>query len=139
MGHLVYEFEYLSDPDDLTGLNDLISHHNFSDFNDLDCLFDLKKIQNVQEVSDYIKKINFCNLSDLNDLGGLSDLNDLSGLKLIISSKNIKDWIYKLTMIWLGYKIHYQKLNFLVNLYPSYIGGCGGHPLVSKIFLLVIS
>ena len=30
--------------DDLTGLNDLISHHNLSDFNDLDCLFDLKKI-----------------------------------------------------------------------------------------------
>ena len=29
--------------DDLTGLNDLISHHNLSDFNDLDCLFDLKK------------------------------------------------------------------------------------------------
>ena len=44
MGHLVYEFEYLSDPDDLTGLNDLISHHNLSNFNDLDCLFDLKKI-----------------------------------------------------------------------------------------------
>ena len=39
-----HKFKYISDPDDLTGLNDLISHHNLSDFNDLDCLFDLKKI-----------------------------------------------------------------------------------------------
>ena len=33
--------------DDLTGLNDLISHHNLSDFNDLDCLFDLKKCRKM--------------------------------------------------------------------------------------------
>ena len=44
IGYLEYEFKYLCDPDDLTGLNDLISHDNLSDSNDLDCLFGLKKI-----------------------------------------------------------------------------------------------
>ena len=43
ISHLEYEFEYLRDHDDITGLNDLISHDNLSDFNDLDCLFNLKK------------------------------------------------------------------------------------------------
>ena len=43
VGHLVDKFEYISDPDDLTGLNDLISHENLSDLDDLDCLFDFKK------------------------------------------------------------------------------------------------
>ena len=43
VGHLIDKFEYISDPDDLTGLNDLISHENLSDLDDLDCLFDFKK------------------------------------------------------------------------------------------------
>ena len=62
VGHLVDKFEYISDPDDLTGLNDLISHENLSDLDDLDCLFDFKKIKKmlgIDVMSDFLTSATF--------------------------------------------------------------------------------
>ena len=83
-----YEFEYLCDPDDLTGLNDLVSHDNLSDFNDLDCLFDLNKYK--KNALDWCFERFFYLSNIFNHIGlyGLSSLHGLNRLESIFSSKN---------------------------------------------------
>ena len=66
--------------DDLTGLNDLISHHNLSDFNDLDCLFDLKKTTWDSYNEGFFDLNNIFNLIGLHSLNSLCGLNEVKSL-----------------------------------------------------------